>query len=95
VDKEQQMKTKAPKVGDAVIFIDSHRIHYNALVTNTFGTVDEQGMSDYAGCNLVYVSGDESKTDGYGRQMERATSTVHLNFNPAKAYCWCWPDEVK
>jgi hypothetical protein len=36
----------------------------------------------------VYVSADESKTDTYGRQVERQTSVAHISVNPAQANCW-------
>ncbi len=74
-------------VGENVIFIDSTRVEHAALVTNVFG------MSGCQGCNVVYASSDDAKTDNYGRQLERATSVCHLSVNPAKANCWRHVDE--
>lgn len=80
---------KEPQVGDSVIFIDSHRVEHQALVTNVFGAWQD----GYSGCNVVYTSSDESKQDPYGRQLERATSICHVSVNPARAYCWRNVDE--
>lgn len=53
------------KVGDAVIFVDPIRNEHNAVVTAVWSP----------DCiNVVFVSTDESKTDSYGRQIERETS---------------------
>ena len=46
------------------------------------------------GCNMVLVDPDPQKDDTYGRQIRRETSIVHLSNQPARANCWCWPDEV-
>jgi len=56
-----------PAIGSAVLFTDSVGHDHLALVTNTFGTT----------INLVYASEDVSRTDTYGRQLERATSVQH------------------
>lgn len=78
------------KIGSSIVFIDSHRQAHAAIVTHVWGG---SSWGSNPGCNLVYASGDETKTDPYGRQIERATSIVHLNGQPAKASCWCWPGE--
>lgn len=71
-------------IGDRVTFVDEFRKDHNALVTTVF-----PGMSGAAdGCNLVFVSGDESRGDSYGRQIERKTSVPHVSGNPAAAMCW-------
>lgn len=47
-------------------------------------------------CNVVWVSEDSTKTDPYGRQLERATSCVYgrqTGMTPFVGMCWCWPDE--
>lgn len=80
------------KIGSPVIYVDAHRKGHHALAT----TVWEQmsgGDGRPPGCNLVLVSDDETKTDPYGRQIERFTSVVHLSQQPAGGWCWCWPDE--
>lgn len=53
------------KVGDVVIYIDEHRnIH--------LGIINAVWSPGYV--NLIHASGDEKKTDVYGRQVEHATS---------------------
>jgi hypothetical protein len=77
-------------IGSPIVYIDSYRNKHAAIVTRVW-----RGMSGIvAGCNLVYVSGDETKEDPYGRQIERNTSVCHLSVQPAGCSCWCWPDEA-
>lgn len=60
------------KVGDAVIFADPLRNEHDAVVTAVWGP----------DCiNVVFVSTDESKTDTYGRQIERETSVSRHSEN--------------
>lgn len=44
-------------------------------------------------CNLVWISGDEKRTDSYGRQLIRESSVVHKGSQPAHGNYWVWPDE--
>jgi hypothetical protein len=74
-------------VGDSVVFIDSLRVEHKALVTNVFGSGSTPTI------NVVFASGDDTKTDNYGRQLERQTSTCHVSVNSAKANCWRHTDE--
>ena len=61
------------KVGDLVIYHDTKGRPHNALVIVNWGAETGEPL-----LNLVYVSGDETKTDVYGRQIERdATSVPH------------------
>ena len=56
------------KVGDHVIWVDPVGRQFNALVTAVWSQT----------CiNVVFVSNDESKTDSYGRQIERETSVCN------------------
>jgi len=73
-------------VGDVVVFTDTHCQDHNALVTVVW---------DPGCCNLVYVSGDGTKTDPYGRQIERDTSVPHVTRGGAPGYCFRYPDEEK
>jgi len=68
------------KPGDMVIYTDSIRRDHNALVTAVWGPV----------CiNVVYTSQDESKTDSYGRQIERQTSAMKYDANNWNfGSCW-------
>jgi hypothetical protein len=78
-------------VGERIVFTDADCRDHNALVTVVWSQPKDNGC-----CNLVYVSGDESKTDPYGRQIERATSVVHKDHNGGTpGYCWRFPDEEK
>lgn len=80
---------KELKVGDHIVFIDEHRVSHEALVTRVWVS-----LGGKPGCNLVFVSGDESKDAPYGRQIERRTSIVHLSQQPARASCWEWPFDM-
>lgn len=77
----------AVKIGDVVTFIDTHRVEHQAIVTQ----LHDAGMPEVyptPAINLLYVSKDDTRTDGYGRQIERASSVPHEGSNTAKAYCW-------
>jgi hypothetical protein len=69
-------------IGDHVIYGDEFGVEHDAIVTNVFGT------DPWSACNVVYASGDESKSDPYGRQIERATSVVHRSVQPAHGRYW-------
>lgn len=59
------------KPGDVVVYTDQFGVKHDALVTVYWdGGKGETGKA----LNLVYVVKDESKSDSYGRQIERATS---------------------
>jgi hypothetical protein len=75
-------------IGSHVIFTDENFWEHDALVTAIWGDPDKKPT-----INLLYVSGDESKTDQYGRQIERPTSIQHAEFNSAGGYCWRFPSE--
>ena len=79
---------KELNIGDAIVFVDEHHVEHTALVTKVWSSV-----GNCPGCNLVFVSGDDSKDDPYGRQIERRTSIVHLSQQPARASCWRHVDE--
>jgi hypothetical protein len=58
------------QAGDFVIYTDEVRRDHNAVITAVWGP----------DCiNVVFVSPDESKTDSYGRQIERQTSVSRYN----------------
>lgn len=109
--KAKGIMERAFKIGCRVIFFDSHRQAHNAIVTNWFhGGPDGQTLEEYTAakraegvtspiytpcCNLVFVSEDTSKSDPYGRQIERQTSCGYGRHNPTPfiGQCWAWPDE--
>lgn len=45
--------------------------------------------------NLVYVSPDASRSDSYGRQIERATSCSIWNTGGAHGNCWRYPHQTQ
>lgn len=75
------------KVGQSIVFIDSLRQKHDAVVTAWWTP---------SCCNLVIVSGDEKKTDEYGRQIERHTSVCHKSAQGDVAYgnVFCFADEA-
>lgn len=77
-------RIKSPKVGDAVIFHDSVGTPHNALVTVRYSEL----------CiNAIFISGDESRQDSYGRQFERTATCNHKSTVPAHGNYWRWADE--
>ncbi|MGO9378909.1 MAG: hypothetical protein ACLPN1_18790 [Dissulfurispiraceae bacterium] len=74
----------APVLGSVVIYHDPSGTAHDALVT----TVHNARM-----VNLVIVSKDDSKTDGYGRELERATSVPHRSMTQDYSYCFRFTDE--
>lgn len=71
------------KIGDSIIFVDENSHPHAALITIIHGPADENPA-----INLVYVSGDETKSDPYGRQIERKTSVVHQSKQGANGMFW-------
>lgn len=53
-----------------------------------------EAVDGYVPCiNLVFVSGDGDRTDGYGRQIERETSLVHRDQQSAAGQYFRFADE--
>lgn len=66
-------------VGDPIVVVDEHYQRHTGLVTAVHG---EFG-GDYVPCiNAVWVSGDDTKRDPYGRQLERTSSLQHYSQGP-------------
>lgn len=78
-------------IGQAVLFVDTHRVKRAAIVTHVFRSDSFPGHPD--GVNVVYVSDDAAREDNYGRQIERATSVPHMSTQPARGYGWQHVDE--
>lgn len=74
---------KELKIGDGIVFIDEHRVEHPAIVTRVWTST-----GGLPGCNLVFVTDDETKEDPYGRQIERRTSVVHISMQPAGGLGW-------
>lgn len=75
-----------PVVGQPVIFVDSHGEERAAVVTNVFPSMSASNGA--AGVNVAFVSGDAERRDGYGRQLERASSVCHQSAQPAHGNYW-------
>jgi hypothetical protein len=71
------------KVGQAVTFVDAHGKTRPALVLRVHGNEE-----DDPSINLIYVSGDKSRGDMYGRQIERETSVVHQRNQSSSGMYW-------
>lgn len=74
----------SPAVGDIVTYVDEHAVPHKAIVTANWGGTNNPDTA----INVVYVTGDEKRTDQYGRQIERACSVVprHLQGAPGRYY---------
>jgi hypothetical protein len=82
--KENAMERKL-EIGKDVVYVTPKGERRNALVTAVWSDI---------GCNVVFVTADETKTDPYGRQTERAASVIHKSQQPAPGNFWAWPDEA-
>lgn len=75
---------RMPKVGEAVVFHDPMGEGHDALATAVWSET----------CiNLVFVSGDEARKDGFGRQIERDSSVTHVSVAGAHGNYWRFSDE--
>lgn len=77
------------KIGDAVVFGDTHGVERPALVTNVFGSwKNAVNEVQKPSINLVVVSLDATKSDQYGRQIEHGTSVPHKQNQSAPGNFW-------
>jgi hypothetical protein len=74
------------QVGDAVVYHDEKGTPHNALLTAAWE--DDTGV-----VNLVFVSGDESEHDAYGRQTKRESSVTHVSKTTVHGRYWRKSDE--
>ena len=86
------------RVGERIIYVDKWSVPRDALVTIWWSGgqlvtayVSENGEP---GCNLAFISGDTSREDSCGRQIERMTSVVHKEYQKAHGLYWCWEEEL-
>jgi hypothetical protein len=92
-------------IGQPVIYVDEHALPRPALLTaihgemyvlkegETVGNSHKAGDTYFPCVNLVFTSADGSKTDDYGRQIERESSVSHKNDSSAHGRYWRWADE--
>jgi hypothetical protein len=82
------------QVGSAVVWHDENGQPRPALITAIHGSESNQGgIKHYPCVNLVATTIDASKTDPYGRQIERQTSVPHRLEQSAHGRYWRWDDE--
>lgn len=72
-----------PSVGDSVVYVDEVSVSHSALVTAYWG-----GEYPNGAINCVYVTSDATKTDPYGRQLERASSVSRQSEHTARGRYW-------
>ena len=89
------MQERKFEIGQHVIYVDTKGVARDALVTIWWSaTAEQQKLYGAPGVNVVFVSGDENKNDGYGRQTEHSTSICHRSKQSAPGNYWRWPDEA-
>ncbi len=72
-------------IGASVVFTDEYGNRYYALLTQIWGSTDDM-ENNPPSVNLVFVSNDDTKTDPYGRQIDRRTSVVHESRQSAHGF---------
>jgi hypothetical protein len=81
-EQARQLREEQEKwIGKVVLFNDELRQQHYALINQCWSLSDKDNQPIYI--NLVYVSGDSTKTDQYGRQIERSTSVYRKDQNNA------------
>jgi hypothetical protein len=73
---------QGPAIGAAVVYTDPKGQDHEAIVTNAYGT------SIQGAINVAFVSADTSRTDTFGRQIERETSVLHQTIQPTHGRFW-------
>ena len=95
-------KDRTLKAGDVVIYLDEHGVKHSALVTyshladcKNVGEFQEKfGPGSMPCINLVFVTKDPDRKDGYGQQIERRSSVVHHSrMSGVSGAMFFWPDE--
>lgn len=91
------------KIGDVVTYVDTKGKLHDALITAVHGVTKElkEKFPDYysdwtdemienqkPAITCVFVSSDPDRTDGFGRQIERAASVVYQASQPAWGNYW-------
>lgn len=79
-------------VGMPVIYVDHYGQSHAALATAVWGPEDFNPEMDTTCINVVFVDGDEEKTDTWGRQIGRDSSVVHKNAQTAHGNYWDFPE---
>lgn len=91
---------------DSIVYVDTHGSARGAVLTTIWGNPSHQAETDAHGnilqtddpaptVNLVFTSGDPDRRDngGSGRQIERASSVVHMTKQNVFGNYWRRVDE--
>lgn len=81
------------QIGDAVIYVNEYGVEHDALLTAVHGgvykaVVDGVEREFFPCVNLLFVLKDDTRTDGYGRQIGRESSVSHKNAFAAHGRYW-------
>jgi len=77
------------KIGDVVDLLDETGHQHRGLITQVWGPADSKPS-----INVVFVSLDETKTDQYGRQVERLSSLQHQSTVGKQPGRFWWSDDA-
>lgn len=77
---------RIPEVGKHIIFVDRKGKDCDALITAVWGP---------SCINVIIVSDDESRQDGYGRQTIHETSVPRMSETTPYGYHFRFTDEEK
>lgn len=75
----QDVLAEKVKVGDVITYVNPEGNEISALVTAVWSP---------RCVNIVFVSLDNTRQDSYGVQIERTTSLIHKQFQPAPGNYW-------
>lgn len=94
------------RISDPIVYVDTHGTARGAVLTTIWGNATHQAEKDAHGniletndpaptVNLVFTSGDPDRRDngGSGRQIERASSVVHMTNQNVFGNYWRRVDE--
>jgi hypothetical protein len=80
---------KTINIGERVIYVDPIGVEHDALITANWGAKEyDETKTLTTAINVVYVSGDEKRTDQYGRQTLHETSVTHQSSTSAHGRYW-------
>lgn len=82
------------KIGQYVKVVDETGHIHDGLVTNQWGTVKVEAGKPGPTINVLFVVDDPARTDPYGNQIERYSSTSHKLNTTAPGRYWYFPDET-
>ena len=94
------------RLNDPIVYVDTHGTVHGAVLTTIWGNAAYHAETDAHGnilqtddpsptVNLVFTSGDPDRRDngGSGRQIERASSVVHMTNQNVFGNYWRRIDE--